>query len=603
MKFKNEAIGARLLETVTSGLYDGNINCLREYVQNGIDSRAKNIEIYFENGNEDLVIRDDGSGMTRGELEKSLYLGVSEKSGDQVGWRGIGVWSGVPSCRRIVIITKKKNSAKLRLEIDNDILRDRYLSNDFVLNVLTNATGEIEEEALGKDESFKNDHYTVVRLESILNTQRRFFDEKEIENYLGRTLPVRFDKKKFSLTDEIEGWLKQKNVKFQEVNVKFKGVPIFRPPTKTDIFHNHVIKKEFELEGKLIAVGWFLMSNKNEKLQKPDAGIYFKKRGFTIGDENLVVRQAKKSYSQWQYGEIHVVSRELRENAARNSFEYNDMVLDEFFDQIGDFLGSLQTLNHYQSNTTADKVIADAEKKLESKEFKSLTAAKKKITKAKEKISKTRSFPEEEKSFKGLKTLIDKKSSKHKKAIAKIKSKIEKDMPAATKEKPLKLDKIKYGLSPAVKKSIDRVSREGKKHTALSVTDSLKDILKQKTGLKTNEIHQLSKAAFGWNHVEKGKDPLLTIDSLLGKDKSKGDNQRRASRNRCFGVMIYAIHDLFVNMGKHDGGKESFKFFEGLSEEKKEELFTELCITIDLLYRLIEETEKYQPQIKDLDIS
>jgi hypothetical protein len=35
-------------------------------------------------------------------------------------WRGIGIWSGVPVTKRIVIITKKKNDKKYRIEINNE---------------------------------------------------------------------------------------------------------------------------------------------------------------------------------------------------------------------------------------------------------------------------------------------------------------------------------------------------------------------------------------------------------------------------------------------------------------------------------------------------
>jgi len=66
------------------------------------------IEISFENGTSNLVIRDNGSGMDREELIHSLGIGVSNKSEEDIGWRGVGIWSGVPVCRRIVIITKKK---------------------------------------------------------------------------------------------------------------------------------------------------------------------------------------------------------------------------------------------------------------------------------------------------------------------------------------------------------------------------------------------------------------------------------------------------------------------------------------------------------------
>jgi hypothetical protein len=40
VKFTDEVFGAKLLEAITAGLYDGNLSCLREYVQNCIDSEA-----------------------------------------------------------------------------------------------------------------------------------------------------------------------------------------------------------------------------------------------------------------------------------------------------------------------------------------------------------------------------------------------------------------------------------------------------------------------------------------------------------------------------------------------------------------------------------
>ena len=65
--FTDEAFGAKLLEAITAGLYDGNLNCLREYVQNSIDSKAKRIDVYFENKST-LVIKDNGEGMNREKL-------------------------------------------------------------------------------------------------------------------------------------------------------------------------------------------------------------------------------------------------------------------------------------------------------------------------------------------------------------------------------------------------------------------------------------------------------------------------------------------------------------------------------------------------------
>jgi len=92
-----------------------------------------------------------------------------------------------------------------------------------------------------------------------------------------------------------------------------------------------LVKKEFIIKNELIAVGWFLAGLENEKLKMPNCGIYFKKKGFTIGDTNLVLRQFSGMYHPWQYGEVHIISPKIRENAARNNFEYNSGNVDLFW--------------------------------------------------------------------------------------------------------------------------------------------------------------------------------------------------------------------------------------------------------------------------------
>ena len=99
-----------LLESITGGLYDGNLNSIREYIQNSIDAHSEKIEIFFENGYENLIIRDDGNGMNIGDIYGAFGIGVSSKNGieSNIGWRGIGIWSGIPIAERIVFITKRR---------------------------------------------------------------------------------------------------------------------------------------------------------------------------------------------------------------------------------------------------------------------------------------------------------------------------------------------------------------------------------------------------------------------------------------------------------------------------------------------------------------
>lgn len=582
MKFASEAIGIRLIETVTSGLYDGNLNCLREYVQNGIDAGAKNIEISFENGDQNLIIQDDGSGMNKFELEnKALGIGVSDKTEEDAGWRGIGIWSGVPICQRIVIITKKCDDKKFRIQINNDALRNEYMSNRPVLDILSNATGEIEELPLGNDESFENDHYTIVRLESILYNQKNIFIKDDIRSYLSSVVPAPFDAKQFELSTEINKWLNEKGVKYPSVNINFYG-RIFRPPYKSDIFFKGFIQKEFIVDDKLIAVGWFLTTNKNEKLDKPNGGIYFKKKGFTLGDENLVLRQYSGTYHPWQYGEIHIISKELRENAARNNFEYNNRIVQTFLANVEEYIRQLEIQNHYQSDRIAANQIKKAQKYLENED---LQSAEKLADKIKKRLNKSARFPVEP-SLKIMQPLIDSKFEQDKKEFSILETKIN-EIKSTTKgrKKDFLLNTVVNNLSIPVKDNITKLSSKGRLYPEISITEAVKEILEKKTGLKftKNEIFELSKAAYGWTDVVGNNTPILRIDKT--KDQ----------RNRRFGVMVYTVYDLFVNLCKHEKGNDSFNWFENAPEEEREILVAEMYAVIDLIYRLIDKSEKNQP--------
>lgn len=549
--------------------------------------KQKALKFFFENGNQDLVIKDDGSGMSKEELMKSLSIGISDKTEEETGWRGIGIWSGVPACKRIVVITKKKNNKKFRVEIYNDKLRNEIGTNKPILEVLTNAIRDIEELPIGKDDSFESDQFTIVRLESILPPQKNIFSEQKITDYLSRTVPAPFNEKQFLFATQINEWLKRNNINLPSANITFQGKKIFRPPFKSDIFFDNVIKKEFSVNDELIAIGWFLTTNENTKLKEPNRGIYFKKKGFTIGDENFVRNQFSRTYHRWQYGEIHIVSKKLRENAARNAFEYNNGFVYDFLERVGKFIGQLQMLNHYQSNKIVSKRINTLQKHIDSG---NLSSAKKEIAKINKSLAEPSSFPTDL-SLKKMQTPIDNISKKNKNAVTEIETKIKDKKPEELENKRKQLDAVIDNLPSKVKDSIKRATKKGQLYPEMSVTDSIKEILKEKTGLDNNEIIKLSKAAYGWGETPPGNTPLLTIDPNL--DISK--DLRQANRNRRIGLMIYTVHDLFVNLYKHEKGKSSFKWFEEITEEEKHALLAEMYAVIGLAYRLIKKSEKYQP--------
>jgi hypothetical protein len=579
--FTDEAFGAKLLEAITAGLYDGNKNCLREYVQNCIDSGAKKIDIHFENSRTVLVIDDNGCGMDKKELEKALHLGMSDKPSTAVGWRGIGIWSGVPTCRRIVIITKKCNHPKLRVQIDADELRQKYTSNVPAIKVLTDVTGDIGELELGSDESKANSHFTTIRLEEILPNQRSIFTEKDVQEYLSTTVPAPFNVEKFALGKEINRKLSENHVKISDTPIFFEKQRIFRPPFKNDIFFEKIIDKKFTVKGETVAFGWLLSSKENRKLDPQNRGVFFKKKGFTIGDANLVAKLHTGNYSQWQYGEIHIIADSLKENAPRNNFEANNDLIDPFYDEVGEFVGQLQLMNQYQSEYVVTRAIDQAKKQVEIGELK---PAQEKIRYLKKKLQGKRSFPKEP-ALQEMKKIIDARTSADKTSMETLEKTIReeiKEQPSdIIKEKTDRFMEFIKTSHPDLKKHLEKTTKKGKMELNIDAMETIRKLLRQKTGLGLDKILDLSKKAYGWKEVAKGDNPIL----LLSKEH----------RDRFFGVMIYALDDMFVNTTKHEKGLPSFAFYESMTEEEKLDTIIEFYMTQDLILRLIQKSQPIRP--------
>ena len=106
--------------------------------------------------------------------------------------------------------------------------------------------------------------------------------------------------------------MEEKGIHSPKFAITFEGEIIRRAPFVADIYMNSITYKEFiGKNGELIAVGWFSNKKAVERRSRvgwPEYGIYFKKKGFTIGDERLIERIVSESHRLWQYGEIHVLS-------------------------------------------------------------------------------------------------------------------------------------------------------------------------------------------------------------------------------------------------------------------------------------------------------
>ena len=118
VNFTKEDIGGEILPILTTGLYRNTLDALREYIQNAVDAEADDIELVID---PDVVsLTDNGTGMVSEQARNAIRFGVSDKSPlENVGFRGIGIYSGFNICDSLEVYTKAKadgNTYKLMFD-------------------------------------------------------------------------------------------------------------------------------------------------------------------------------------------------------------------------------------------------------------------------------------------------------------------------------------------------------------------------------------------------------------------------------------------------------------------------------------------------------
>jgi molecular chaperone HtpG len=357
-------IGGELLPILSKGLYTNPLDCVREYVQNGVDAGAKKIKIKVT-GNS-VIIDDDGSGMNMGELVEARKFGVSPKLTDEfAGFRGIGIYSGYDLSNRLIMKTKREgeaNACVMQFDFANMKQQLGQAKKDLktipLNKLLTDNTTFGYEEWDDAD-----DHFTVVQLEDISDVHiYKLSDRTELRKYILQNLPVDFDES-FEYRDEIIKHLSLHVPNYKAVKIVLQSddapdelvakptiknlrIPSFgyiktatdkqnvayfwaclnKERSRIDNEHNSGEAKPAKgrkAEDKNQANG-----SDNQKQPSIDLseyqGFVYKAKGFTIGNRDKLIRyftHGAGALYRWYTGEIYVLDKEVIPNAERDDFE------------------------------------------------------------------------------------------------------------------------------------------------------------------------------------------------------------------------------------------------------------------------------------------
>jgi molecular chaperone HtpG len=229
--FDADDIGVFLMESITKGLYKDPMNVLREYISNEIDNDPPPTRIRIQVGANRVEISGDGPGMDRAAARIAVRVGYSPKDRmKNIGFRGIGIYSGVAICKKIILSTKKKGAkTTLVVVIDAAGLRDDF-ENRSKISLVQSLKNNVRWRDVPAPPGTESTQGTAVSLIGLDPSASDLSDEDKLRPYLQNALPVKLDPK-FPGGAEIDKFLgKQLGGEYNPVSLVLGTTEIYRSP-------------------------------------------------------------------------------------------------------------------------------------------------------------------------------------------------------------------------------------------------------------------------------------------------------------------------------------------------------------------------------------
>ncbi len=388
INIKKSDIGGEIISILTKGMYSDPRDALREYVQNAIDADAINISIKIRKNN--IIIEDDGFGMSSEIMRKAIRIGISDKSPkEKIGFMGIGIYSSFHLCDKLDIYSKTTLNSPNRLSFNFKAMRDvldfqkeERLNNDSDETKLI-ALQELLEKNISLDTLEKSDYVNNGTRVEMIGVNQDFYRSlskfEEVSSYLEQTVPLPFNPNfKWGVT--ISDYINKICVKYKSVfklinlNLQINEVSsyLYRP-YKDECFEPEPLKPFFyELKnGKdFFGIAWGCLNSSRSTIKDKDLrGFIIKKHGFSIGKrEHLLKYFVRQTYFNRYIGEFIVVHPRLLPNAPRNDFEFSPLRISfyESFNEAANYFND--EANKYQEYTKSDEEIDKAIDYLKEKE-------------------------------------------------------------------------------------------------------------------------------------------------------------------------------------------------------------------------------------------
>lgn len=327
-------IGAHLLHSLAQGLY-GDLEVLREYVQNAVDSYVdfqqltgvaapNTVQVWVDEANAAVHVMDDGVGMDLNDLMTAKAIAVSPKLSrplEFVGFRGLGIWSGLQACDELVLRTSKIEDPwiyRLRVDcrgivehLDDPISIDELLKGRFQLQ---RSAGDLQ------------DHYTQVKLVNVHRDRyNRLLSVGDVTRFAEQYLPVPFDPE-WPHAWKVVGALSEV-LWTGTYSLMINGKPVYRR-LPSEIKDPEVLPIK-DSEGRDVAIAWLCETDRRgpkkalDVTRGGDRNFAVRVKNFTIGHRGLYSELDVPDHTNldWFVGEIYVTDTDIKPDTKRLRFE------------------------------------------------------------------------------------------------------------------------------------------------------------------------------------------------------------------------------------------------------------------------------------------
>ncbi len=373
-------IGLRLLETLTSSLYDDPIILFREYVQNSIDARNESLRkdkapidnfcvaIDIDKSAQVIKITDNGYGIQESEFVSTMTsIGSSNKSAypDQIGFRGIGRLSAMPFCNKLIFKNKPQGSSKCLTYIWDGEKFGEMLDQE-TSEELSEAIPKISQASSEDYPGDVNDHFFSVEIIGYNSEIDALVKHEDFDYRLKMMLPLMYDPsfgKKDEIRQKYEEYMRESLDQFC-VMVKLNGSSLYKPYKNSNILESGIYfwelrypDKEEGVEGDKIGILWFTFNRRvTANPANEPYGILVRSKNMLVGDNNALATGLDRPKTdcyiashreltqtlQGVYGEMLIHSAALHDNARRDWFKI-DTALIHLRDIIYDFMRLLHS--------------------------------------------------------------------------------------------------------------------------------------------------------------------------------------------------------------------------------------------------------------------